>query len=328
MTGLAAERAAALVAGMAGRRVVVVGDVMLDHFLWGEVNRISPEAPVPVVRVRRESFHPGGCGNVAANLRALGGIPLVFAPVGPDRTAETLRTELTRLGIDAGHLVEIAGRVTTKKTRIVAHQQQVVRFDREEELDLAGADEAAFIAAVRGGLDGADALVISDYDKGGITAGLLEAILPEARGRRIIVAIDPKRRHFARYQGPTLITPNLAEAAHAVGFPIRTDEDVLRAGHSIRESLAADGVLLTRGEHGMSLFERDGLITHIAATAREVFDVTGAGDTVIATAVLALTAGASLREAAFLANRAAGIAIGKIGTATVRPDELGEAGTR
>jgi len=325
MTGLAAERAAALVAGMAGRRVVVVGDVMLDHFLWGEVNRISPEAPVPVVRVRRESFHPGGCGNVAANLHALGAIPLVFAPVGPDRAAETLRDELARLGIDAVHLVEIAGRVTTKKTRIVAHQQQVVRFDREEELDLTGADEAAFIAAVRGGLDGADALVISDYDKGGITAGLLEAILPEARGRRIVVAIDPKRRHFSRYQGPTLITPNLAEAAHAVGFPIRTDEDVLRAGRSIRESLAADGVLLTRGEHGMSLFERDGLITHIAATAREVFDVTGAGDTVIATAVLALTAGASLSEAAFLANRAAGIAIGKIGTATVRPDELREA---
>jgi len=176
MASLTAERAGALVNGMAGRRVVVVGDVMLDHFLWGEVNRISPEAPVPVVRVQRESFHPGGCGNVAANLHALGGIPLVFAPVGRDRAGETLRGELARLGIDAGHLVEIEGRVTTKKTRIVAHQQQVVRFDREEVLDLAGADEARFIAAVRGALDGVDALVISDYDKGAITAGLLTTL--------------------------------------------------------------------------------------------------------------------------------------------------------
>jgi D-glycero-beta-D-manno-heptose-7-phosphate kinase len=311
-----------LMEAMAGRRIVVVGDLMLDHFLWGDVTRISPEAPVPVVRVRRESYHPGGCGNVAANLAALGASPVVVAPVGQDRASESLREELAGRGIDASRLLETPGRRTTKKTRIVAHHQQVVRFDREDDDHLTGelseklAEEA--VAALRG----ADAVVISDYDKGAITPPLLETVLAAARSAGLVSAVDPKLRHFASYRPATLLTPNLLEAAHGAGIRIRTDDDVLQAGHTIREQLGADGILLTRGGQGMSLFEANGGVTHIPATAREVFDVTGAGDTVIATAVLVLAAGGTLLEAAMLANRAAGIAIGKLGTATVEPAEL------
>jgi D-beta-D-heptose 7-phosphate kinase/D-beta-D-heptose 1-phosphate adenosyltransferase len=310
-----------LVGDMTGRRVAVVGDIMLDHFIWGHVERISPEAPVPVVRVARESFHPGGCGNVVANLRRLGGVPVVVAPIGEDRAAAQLREVLAELEIDHSRLVAIPGRTTTKKTRIVAHHQQVVRFDREEDRGL-GDGAAAFREAARAALEGVDALIVSDYDKGAISPELLQDLLPAAREAAIPIGIDPKLRNFAHYRPATLVTPNLREAAHGAGFPIRTDEDLLRAGARLREMLAADGILITRGEKGMSLFEADGRVSHIPAAAREVFDVTGAGDTVIATALLALAAGGSLRDAAVLANRAAGIAIGKLGTATVTPPEL------
>ena len=309
---------------MVGRRVLIVGDIMLDHFIWGDVDRISPEAPVPVVRVRRESFHPGGCGNVAANLRALGAIPIIVAPIGEDHAAASLRDVLSGLDIDASGLVPVAGRATTKKTRIVAHHQQVVRFDREEESEL-GAPAAALRDAAVGHLAGVDALIVSDYDKGAVTPDLLETLLPAARDAGTPVGVDPKLRNFSRYRTANLVTPNLKEAAHGAGFPICTDEDLLRAGARIQEMLEADGILVTRGDQGMSLFEAGGAVTHIPAAAREVFDVTGAGDTVIAAAVLALAAGATLREAAILANRAAGVAIGKLGTATVSPEELSAA---
>jgi rfaE bifunctional protein kinase chain/domain len=316
------SRAEALVQSIAGRRILVVGDIMLDHFLWGHVDRISPEAPVPVVRVQRESFHPGGCGNVAANLAALGGVPVLVAPVGDDRAGEHLREQLEVLGIDGSHLLQVPTRVTTKKTRIVAHHQQVVRFDREEELDLSAEGEQQLLARASSLLEQVDALVISDYDKGAITPRVLETLLPAARKANVIAAVDPKLRHFGLYRPATLVTPNLKEASHGVGFAIRNEDDVLRAGEEIRKLLGADGVLLTRGEQGMSLFEGDGQVTHIPAPVQEVFDVTGAGDTVIATATLTLAAGGSLLEAAMLANRAAGIAIGKLGTATVAPHEL------
>jgi D-beta-D-heptose 7-phosphate kinase/D-beta-D-heptose 1-phosphate adenosyltransferase len=315
-------RAHALVRSFAGRRILVVGDIMLDHFLWGDVDRISPEAPVPVVRVQRESFHPGGCGNVAANLAALGGNPVLVAPVGDDRAGEHLREQLRLLGIDASHLLPLPSRVTTKKTRIVAHHQQVVRFDREQEKDLSAEGEEQLLGRALALLGEVDVLVISDYDKGAITPRVLEILLPAARKANVVAAVDPKLRHFALYRPATLITPNLKEASHGVGFALRSDDDVLRAGEEIRKLLDADGVLLTRGEQGMSLFEGEGNVTHIPAPAQEVFDVTGAGDTVIATASLVLAAGGSLLEAAMLANRAAGIAIGKLGTATVTPQEL------
>jgi len=324
MSGPSAERVRSLIEGMAGRQVVVVGDIMLDHFVWGDVERISPEAPVPVVRVRRESLHPGGCGNVAANLRALGAHPRVVAPIGEDRAGASLRDVLRGLQIDDSGLVPIPGRTTTKKTRIVAHHQQVVRFDREEETD-PGRSESALRDGAMGALEGTHALIISDYDKGAVTPDLLESLLPAAREAGFPVGIDPKLRNFALYRPATLVTPNLTEAAHGAGFPIRTDAELLRAGARLRESLDADGILVTRGDQGMSLFEARDTVTHIPAAAREVFDVTGAGDTVIATAMLTLAAGGTLQEAATLANRAAGIAIAKLGTATVTPRELSTA---
>jgi len=322
LTELPDPRASALVQSLAGRRILVVGDIMLDHFLWGDVDRISPEAPVPVVRVRRESFHPGGCGNVAANLAALGGVPVLVAPVGDDRAGEELREQLQVLGINPSHLLQLPSRMTTKKTRIVAHHQQVVRFDREEEQNLTAEGEEQLLAKALALLGEVDALVISDYDKGAITPRVLETLLPAARQAGVLAAVDPKLRHFTLYRPARLITPNLNEASHAVDFAVRNDDDVLRAGEEIRKLLGVDGVLLTRGEQGMSLFEGEGNVTHIPAPAQEVFDVTGAGDTVIATATLTLAAGGSLLEAAMLANRAAGIAIGKLGTATVTPQEL------
>ncbi len=328
MSELPDPRADALVRSLAGRRILVVGDIMLDHFLWGDVDRISPEAPVPVVRVKRESFHPGGCGNVAANLVALGGIPVLVAPVGDDRAGEQLREQLQHLGIDASHLLQQSSRMTTKKTRIVAHHQQVVRFDHEEEQNLTAEGEEQLIGQASTLLGEVDAMVISDYDKGAITPRVLETLLPAARQANVIATVDPKLRHFTLYRSATLITPNLTEASHGVGFAIRSDDDVLRAGEEIRKLLGADGVLLTRGEQGMSLFEGEAKVTHIPAPPQEVFDVTGAGDTVIATATLALAAGGSLLEAAMLANRAAGIAIGKLGTATVTPQELAPGGGR
>jgi D-beta-D-heptose 7-phosphate kinase/D-beta-D-heptose 1-phosphate adenosyltransferase len=310
-----------MVEGMADRRVVVVGDLMLDHFIWGDVERISPEAPVPVVRVRRESFHPGGCGNVAANLRSLGARPVVVAPIGADRSAGLLRKVMVDLGIDAGSLTEIPGRTTTKKTRIVAHHQQVVRFDREDETALPGGADALRDAALAA-LEEADALIISDYDKGAITPELLEALLPAARERGIPSAVDPKPTNFPHYRSATLITPNQKEAAQGAGFPIRTDEDLLRAGKKIREMLGADGILVTQGEAGMCLFEEGDRVTRIPATAREVFDVTGAGDTVVATCALALAARGSYEEAAVLGNLAAGDVVGEVGTAAIEVDRL------
>ncbi len=322
MTKLSPDRTATLVQAMKGRRIVVVGDIMLDHFLWGDVHRISPEAPVPIVHVQRESYHPGGCGNVAANLAALGAKPLVVAPVGLDRAGKSLQDELERLGIDPSHLLESSSRVTTKKTRIVAHHQQVVRFDRERQQNLDGEMEARLIEQATELLRNADAIVFSDYDKGALTQRVVETLLLLARKSERVAAVDPKPRLFPFYRGATLVTPNLTEASRAVDSPIRTDDDVLRAGRQIREMLGADGVLITRGEQGMSLFEAEERVTHIPATAHEVFDVTGAGDTVIATAVLGLAAGGTLLESAMLANSAAGIAIGKLGTATVSREEL------
>jgi D-beta-D-heptose 7-phosphate kinase/D-beta-D-heptose 1-phosphate adenosyltransferase len=318
---LAPDRARAVIRGMAGRRILVVGDLMLDHFIWGDVERISPEAPVPVVRVTRESFHPGGCGNVAANVRALGGRPAIVAPVGEDRAGASVREALAAQGIDASGLVPIPGRVTTKKTRIVAHHQQVVRFDREEESDLGDAG-AVFLARAIAALAGADALIVSDYDKGAIGPGLLAGLLPAARRAGLPAGVDPKLRNFSRYRPVTLVTPNLKEAAHGAGFPIRTDDDLLRAGAKIREVLEADGVLVTRGDKGMSLFEAGGAVTHIPAAAREVFDVTGAGDTVVSVVALALAAGADMVTACHLANHAAGLVIREVGTATTTPERL------
>ncbi len=306
---------------MRGKRVLVVGDVMLDEFVWGRVGRISPEAPVPVVEVTRESFHLGGACNVASNLRELGGQAVVVGVLGKDGAAAKVRQALADSGIEDG-LVEDGTRPTTVKTRIIAHHQQVVRADRECADDAGAALQDAMLSRIRSALPGCRALVLSDYQKGVLTPRLMKALLASARRAGVPVLVDPKVRHFALFRRVAVITPNLLEAEQATGLRIRKPEELERAGRRILKSLGCDAALITRGEQGMSLFPKDGRTVHIPTTAREVYDVTGAGDTVIATLGLALAAGASLTRGAMLANYAAGVVVGKLGTATVTPQEV------
>lgn len=321
MATLTLTRSRSLLRAMRGRRVLVLGDVMLDEFLWGKVARISPEAPVPVVEIQRESFHVGGAGNVARNVRSLLGEAVLVGVVGRDAAALRLRDELRASGVEDA-LVETPGRPTTVKTRILAHHQQVCRADRERADDVEKAVEDALIARVSGSLRGVHALVVSDYQKGVVTPRVMRSVVALARRRRIPVLVDPKVRHFARYRGASVVTPNQAEAEQATGLRLRTDAEVRAAGARLLRSLRCRAVLITRGEHGMSLFETGRAALQIPTAAREVFDVTGAGDTVIATLGLALCAGASLAQAAALANHAAGVVVGKLGTAAATPEEV------
>jgi D-beta-D-heptose 7-phosphate kinase/D-beta-D-heptose 1-phosphate adenosyltransferase len=307
---------------MRGRCVLVVGDVMLDEFVWGRVARISPEAPVPVVEITGQSFHLGGAGNVAANVRALGGAAVLAGVVGRDPAGERAREAARSAGVVPRLVVSDGGRPTTVKTRIVAHHQQVVRTDREDAGDVTGRIQDALLEALRREMPACHALVVSDYQKGVVTRPLLERLLPLARRRRVPVLVDPKLRHFRLYRRVAVVTPNQTEAEEATGIRIRNDADLLAAGRRILSLLACQAVLITRGEHGLSLFERGRAPLHVPTAAREVFDVTGAGDSVIATMALALAAGATLGEAAVLANWAAGVVVGKVGTAQATPDEV------
>jgi D-beta-D-heptose 7-phosphate kinase/D-beta-D-heptose 1-phosphate adenosyltransferase len=313
------------VAGRLGDLLVVVyGDVMLDEFVWGEVTRISPEAPVPVVEIKRESVHLGGAANVLANLVALGARARVVGVVGDDAGGERLRAELRVAGALRADesLIRDAARPSTIKTRIIAHNQLVVRADREQRAPVESRIEDEIIAILKSALMEADAFVVSDYDKGAVTPRVLASVLPLAYERGIPVLVDPKIRNFNAYRPATLITPNHHEALRLTNVEEDTDEGLRRAGQLIRERLSCDSVLITRGERGMMLLEKDHEPVYVETAAREVYDVTGAGDTVIATLSATLAAGASMLEAAGLANHAAGIVVGKIGTATASADEL------
>jgi rfaE bifunctional protein kinase chain/domain len=318
------QRAAELAAQVKGRRVVVYGDLMLDEFVWGDVTRISPEAPVPVVDTRRESVRLGGAANVLANLIALGARASVIGVVGRDRAGERLADALAEAGASnaSAGLVMDATRPTTTKTRIIAHNQLVVRADRERRTPVDAATEDQLINALTAALREADAFVVSDYDKGAVTPRVLAEILPRATKRKIPVLVDPKIRNFDSYHPATLVTPNHHEALRLTNSEDDTDEGMARAAHVLRERLGCDSVLITRGEHGMMLLENDAAPVYVETVAREVYDVTGAGDTVIATLAAALSCGASLVEAAALANHAAGIVVGKLGTATASVEEL------
>jgi D-beta-D-heptose 7-phosphate kinase/D-beta-D-heptose 1-phosphate adenosyltransferase len=307
---------------MRGCRVLVLGDVMLDEFVWGRVSRISPEAPVPVVQVTGQSFHLGGAGNVAANVRSLGAGAVLAGVVGRDAAGERVLEGLAAAGVESRLFALGEVRPTTVKTRIVAHGQQVVRADREEAADVPARAQAALVDSVRRELPSCGALVISDYQKGVVTASLLERVLPLAKRHRVSVLVDPKVRHFRLYRGATVVTPNQLEAEQATGLRLGSPEQVAAAGRRILSLLGCRAVLVTRGEHGMSLFEKGRPPLHVPTAAREVFDVTGAGDSVIATMALALAAGATLPEAAVLANCAAGVVVGKVGTAQASPDEV------
>ncbi len=314
---IAAPRAAELLARMAGRRVVVVGDVMIDEWIWGDVTRISPEAPVPVVAVRDHSFTLGGAGNVANNLRALGARVAFVGCVGDDAEGARLRAMFDDLGVDARGLITVADRPTTRKTRVVAHNQQVVRADWESTAPLRDDDRGRVVERVRKAMSDADAVVLSDYAKGLFHREVVEAAL----AAKIVVA-DPKPDGVGMFAGVTCISPNAAEAARASGIAITDEASLERAGRALLAMLDCRFVLVTRGEHGMSLFGAAGERVDVPAVARTVYDVSGAGDTVVAVLTLALAAGIPAEVATQLANFAAGAVVEKLGTATALPREI------
>lgn len=304
-------------------RTLVVGDVMLDHYIWGNVSRISPEAPVPVVAVSKENVLLGAASNVVNNIHALGGDVRVCGVIGADDAGRQLREMLHARGISTHGLITEPDRPTTIKTRVIAHSQQVVRFDREAKNNISPETHSKVFEFVERQIrNGLDALVLSDYSKGVVTRELVKDVVKLARKNGIIVSVDPKVNHFEMYSGVTVLTPNTKEASIGAKIEIGDDASLLKAGGLLLKRLKCDSVLVTRGEQGMSLFESGGRITHIPTMAQEVFDVTGAGDTVISTLTLAMAAGAGTVEAARISNYAAGIVVGVVGTAVVRPEEL------
>lgn len=315
------QRFATLIRRFSKVRLLVVGDLMLDQFIWGRVDRISPEAPVPVVHVTRESFHLGGAANVVHNIRSLGGQATACGVIGRDGSGQHVLSELQAIGAGIAGVVIARGGITVRKTRIIAHNQQVVRFDRESN-DHAGSALRRLERFLREHVWDFDAVVISDYGKGVVTAELLAALSAARKRRHFRLIVDPKKPNFPHYRGITLATPNVHEAAEAAGLEIRDDASLHVAGNRLLERWDAEALLITRGEHGMTLFTNDGLVRHFPTAAQQVYDVTGAGDTVVAACALALAAGASLNEAALMANHAAGVVIGKLGTATLSAAEL------
>lgn len=310
------ERARKLVAEFKNKKVLVLGDLMLDKYIWGHVSRISPEAPVPVVEVHKDTSCLGGAGNVCQNLQSLGGRPLLVGVVGDDEYGLWIKSNLRD---SSGILVDRA-RPTTVKTRIIAHHQQVVRVDQEKKSAVSTeVEDQIFTFLSRQQYEG---LLLSDYNKGVLTGSLMSRVLPMAKKRGIPVFVDPKVENFSLFPSVTLITPNHFEAEKIVRHECRTDPEVEKAGYEIMSKAACRYLILKRGEQGMAVFEQGQKPLHIPTIAKEVFDVTGAGDTVIAAASLALLAGASIFEAASMANIAAGIVVGKIGTATTTPAEL------
>ena len=321
MSQLTKTRAAEILQKLRDRYVLVLGDVMLDEFVWGDVTRISPEAPVPVVDVRRESMHLGGAANVLANLVALGARGSVVGVVGNDAAGRRLQTGLRDLGVQDQYLLIDESRPSTTKTRIIAHSQLVVRADRESRSPVTGKLEEKIVSCLKDALKQADAFVVSDYDKGVVTPSILREILPVAY-EQVPVLVDPKLRNFNSYRPATLVTPNHLEALRMSDSEDHSDDGSHHAAKVIREKLGCDAVLITRGDRGMMLLEGDGQPVFVETAAREVYDVTGAGDTVIATLAGALATGATMLEAATLANHAAGIVVGKVGTATASAEEL------
>lgn len=306
------------------RRIAVLGDFMLDEFIWGRVSRVSPEAPVPVVDVTDQTAALGGAGNVVANIVAMGGRPFPFGVLGRDAAGERLRAMLRAQSTPLSGLVADARRHTTVKTRIieVSRKHQVVRADRESRGAVSAEVGKQLARRLLRDVRSFHAVVVSDYDKGAVTPELLAEVLPALHAAKVPVFLDPRTRNPESYSPVTAITPNEREAERISGIEISSDADLVRAGERILDMLDCSYVLITRGERGMALFERGGSVRHIATVAREVYDVTGAGDTVIATLALAFSAGAPMFDAAIVANCAAGLAVAHVGTVAPTAEEL------
>lgn len=305
--------------------VLVIGDLMLDHYIWGAVSRISPEAPVPIVHVDRESLRLGGAANVYNNVLSLGGQAEVCGVIGNDNTGKSLLKELGGGRHRHPGIIVDASRSTTRKARIIAHSQQVVRYDVENRQDISQPITRRILKHIESRMDAISCIVISDYAKGVIMPSLMAQVGKLARSRKIPMIIDPKVDHFLYYSGATVITPNHMEAQQAAGRSGHDHQAIHEIGHSLRQKLGCEAVLVTRGEQGMSLCESNGYSWHIPTMARQVYDVTGAGDTVVSTLALAMSIGASIPEASIMANYAAGVVVGQVGTASISKAQLKEA---
>lgn len=314
-------RLESLLAGFRRVRLLVVGDLVLDEYVWGEAERVSPEAPVPVVRVGEESIVLGGAGNVVRNVVALGGAVSFCSVVGDDAGGRVAADLLKNLGVDPAGLVVAEGRPTTRKTRVVARNQQIVRFDRETLDPPSAATGRELLARVERELGSCDGVVVEDYGKGVLAPEIGVALMERCAERGLPVVVDPKSS-LEPWRGAALVKPNLREAEWLTGEPVRSAADLARVAAKLRDALGGADVVVTRGSEGMSLFEGGGAGVDVHTAARDVFDVQGAGDTTIAALALALRAGASLLEAAVLANAAAGVVVGKVGTATASPAEV------
>ena len=320
---------ASILERFARQRILVVGDLMLDEFIWGKVSRISPEAPVPIVNVTGESYYPGGAANVARNLKEFTAHVAIMGLSGSDAAGDRLLNLLGSAGIDTRGVQRDAGFDTITKTRIIARNQQVVRVDRERKSTLSEAVAARAIEQLDGMIAGVDAVVVADYGKGFVTQSLADHLCRSSREHGKILTVDPHPHTSLNWRGVTAVKPNRLEAFLAAGMPpsepvtpVLADEALLEVGRRLRERWEAQNLLITLGEHGMLLFAGDAPPTHTPTRAKEVFDVSGAGDTAISLLTLGLAAGATPAEAAELANRASGIAVGKLGTATVTLEEL------
>lgn len=316
---IARARLVDLLAAARNQHVVIVGDAMLDVYLRGDVDRISPEAPVPVVRVRERRLALGGAANVAQNVAALGAGCDLAAVIGDDVAGATLRESLESGRMHSRSLVTVA-RPTTTKTRVMARSQQLVRFDEEEDADLSAADVARVLAAVERAMQDATALVFEDYNKGVLVPAVIEGAIQLATTKRVPIVVDPKFRNFFAYRGATVFKPNRRELESALGAAVDLDHPAALPSTFAR--LGVDHLLLTLGERGMALVSSDGIVHRVPTTAREVYDVVGAGDTVTAYLATMLSAGATALEAAIVANYAAGVEVGKLGAATVSAEEV------
>ena len=306
-------------------KVLVIGDIILDEYVWGDVSRISPEAPVPVVEVKRDTKMLGGAANVIHNIATLGARPTLCGVVGQDLTGKAIINELNNMGLTSDGIVLEQGRPTSIKTRVVARNQQVVRFDRETRTDIRPESIENLLTFIGENLDRLDAIVVADYGKGVISASLMKGLrklIQSAAGESVKIAVDPKTGNFEYYHGVDVITPNHHEAGAFCRFEIVDEETLMRAGKQMLKELNCRSVLITQGKDGMTLFENGGEVIHIPTVAKNVFDVTGAGDTVISTFSLALASGLDLKSAAVLSNYAAGIVVGEVGTSTVSAEEL------
>ena len=304
------------------KRIIVIGDLLLDQFIWGEVSRISPEAPVPVVWVKNEGFMPGGACNVASNIAKLGAEVSLVGVVGEDEKADILKKQLKKENISTEGIIADKKRPTILKTRVIAHHQQVVRIDHEDINQISTQYLKRIQDYLKKNIRHTDGIIIEDYGKGLITPSLLRMVVREAKRYGKIIAVDPKENHFSYYKGVSVITPNHHEAAKAVKFPIDSKKALLKAGEKLLKELKANVILVTLGENGMMVFEKGKSPKKISTLAQEVFDVSGAGDTVVAVYTLCAASGASPILSAHISNCAAGIVVGKVGVAIVERKEL------